>query len=166
MSYELHQKNCFLYYVQADHLRGEEIGGAIRRLYDAGAHNVNVVPSVTKKNRPGYVFFIDTDEAGRDTVEDAIQLELRVSGWHCVPTRHSYLTVNVVKRTLRIEADGKSVPFQAEIKIAYGAEKIVRPEFRSCEQLKEKLEEIGIRRSINACADLILDAFRRAGEEA
>lgn len=158
----MHQKNSCIFYVQTDHLSGEEIGCAIRKLYGAGAHNVNVLSTVTKKNRPGYIFLIDTDESSMHAVEEALQLELRVSGWHCIPTQHRYLNVDCVKKTLQIETDGKSFRFPAELKIAYGAERIVRPEFRSCEHLKEKLEEMGVKRSLDACADLIRDAYRRA----
>ena len=35
------------------------MGSVIEYLYDAGACNVQVIPTITKKNRPGYLFLID-----------------------------------------------------------------------------------------------------------
>ncbi len=158
---EIYTKEGWLYYVQTDHLRGEEIGPAIDYLYNAGAHNVQVVSAVTKKNRPGYIFFIDTDANHLDSVEEAIILELRVSGWHLISSKHRHLEVDYLKCSVPIVLEDLSIEYSAEIKKAYGVEETIRPEFRSCKALKEILEKNGKRCSIDTCAQLIREGYKK-----
>ena len=66
---DIHSKDGLVFMVQADHLSGECVGQAIGHLYTAGAANVQVVPAITKKNRPSYLFFIDCRPDSADRVE-------------------------------------------------------------------------------------------------
>ena len=158
-------KEGWVYYVQTDHLSGEEIGSSIESLYDAGAHNVQVVPTITKKNRNGAIFLIDTNAKNKDAVEQAIILELRVSGWHRIRTDHRHLEVDYLKCTLPICYEGIRVNFEAEIKKSYGVETTLRPEHRSCERLKQLLKNGGKACSIETCSQLIRDAYMQANRD-
>ena len=55
----LYTKEGILLLVQTDHLDGETLGNLIGRFYDEGAKNVQVISSLTKKNRPGHLILID-----------------------------------------------------------------------------------------------------------
>ena len=132
-------KEGWVYYVQTDHLSGEEIGSSIESLYDSGAHNVQVLPTITKKNRYGALFLVDTSAKHKDAVEQAIILELHVSGWHCIRADHRHLEVDYLKCMLPICYEGVQVNFEAENKKSYGVETALRPEHRSCERLKQLL---------------------------
>jgi uncharacterized protein (DUF111 family) len=158
MDLNLHTKEGCLFYVQEDHLTGEEIGSSIDRLYRAGAHNVQVIPTVTKKNRIGHLFLIDTTDARRNSVEKEIILSLRVSGWHCISTIHRYLSVDYLKEPLTVKTGNESFIFTAEIKKTYGIETTLRPENRSCSALQQKLADLGIYVSLHTCSCLILNA--------
>ncbi len=76
------QKERLLFLVQCDNLEGEQAAPAMESLYEAGAKNVQLLSSLTKKGRPGYVFLIDGDEASADAIESVIVKELGVTGWH------------------------------------------------------------------------------------
>ena len=156
MDWNLHAKEGCLFYVQEDHLTGEEIGSSIDRLYQAGAHNVQVIPTVTKKNRAGHLFLIDTTDDRRRSVEKEIILSLRVSGWHCISTVHQYLSVDYMKEPLTVKTGNESFIFTAEIKKTYGIETTLRPENRSCSVLQQKLADSGICISLHTCSCLIL----------
>ncbi len=46
---------------QIDHVSGEITGFAIGKIMELGANNVQLIPTITKKNRPGSIIMIDVD---------------------------------------------------------------------------------------------------------
>lgn len=78
----VYSKEGLLFLVQDDHLSGELLGSAIEYLYAVGARNVQRVPSVTKKNRPGQAIFIDAPVNLAQGIERLIVEELASTGWH------------------------------------------------------------------------------------
>ena len=56
------EKNTQILYVQVDRVDGEAAGYLIEEIYAAGAGNVQLIPSLTKKGRPGYILFIDVSQ--------------------------------------------------------------------------------------------------------
>ncbi|MGM9530246.1 nickel insertion protein, partial [Intestinibacter sp.] len=84
-------KKGTIFIAQVDHLSGECIGQAIELFYNRGASNVQVIPTITKKNRPSYIFFIDCREQYKDTIEETIFKELNTGGLHIIETIHKYL---------------------------------------------------------------------------
>ena len=99
---DIHSKDGLVFMVQADHLSGECVGQAIGHLYTAGAANVQVVPAITKKNRPSYLFFIDCRPDSADRVEEAI-----AAPWNSV-FRERRSTLLWRARNLRAAACGPS----------------------------------------------------------
>lgn len=143
----IYTKEGMIFYVQVDHLCGEVLGKVIDYLYDAGACNVQVIPSITKKNRPGHVFLIDCRPDHADAVESVIARELTSGGWHRIDTQHRHLSQKVIRRNLQIELPGKTEMFTALYKQT--GDGPPRPEFESCAQLKEVLEQDQISISLN-----------------
>ena len=54
----MHSDNILML-VQTDDLSGEQVGYAIQQLIELGVDNVQVMPTVTKKNRHAYLVLID-----------------------------------------------------------------------------------------------------------
>ena len=131
-------------WVQLDHLSGEAIGPAIEMLYEAGASNVNVISTVTKKNRPGYIFVIDVRPERLEEAEEAVKRELQVSGWHRINTLHCYCSVEYRKEEIKVSCPGEEFVLSAEYKIAGGDEFNARPEARSCAALRDELSARGL----------------------
>ena len=48
---------------QVDDVSGELLGEFIRRVEALGARNVQIVSSITKKGRPGYIVYVDVPES-------------------------------------------------------------------------------------------------------
>ncbi len=152
-------KKGVLIIVQVDHLNGELLGSVIDTIYEAGASNVNIVSSVTKKNRPGYMVFIDVLPAYMEAVETAAVRELNVSGWHRVTTEHCYLPVDYKKREYEILANDISFQLTVEAKVINGDTSGIRPENRSCVMLKKKLEEAGVIISLGRAYQLLYESL-------
>lgn len=136
----MREKDGAVLFVQADHLSGEVLGAAIEMLYQAGASNVNVVSSITKKNRPGYIIFIDCLPGALPNIEEVIVRELRVSGWHRIDTKHCYHNVGMLTKNVCVHIPGQDFSFLAEGKILDDDIENLRPESRSSLALKRELE--------------------------
>lgn len=162
---QIYSKQGQLFYVQTDSLSGELLGSAIDELYAAGACNVQVIPSVTKKNRPGHVFLIDTRKDCAESVEQTILRELRVTGWHRIDSEHRHLQVDYLKRTVTFQGMGSCFTLELEAKKAYGQEVFIRPEHRSCVKLKQALQACGYIRSLPECYEILGEIFAGACTE-
>ena len=135
-----HSKAGTVFMVQVDHLAGEQLGFAIQQFYDAGASNVQVVSSITKKNRPSYIFFIDCREEYRTAVEEAIPKELGAGGWHVIKTVHHYQFSDSVKRRVCVHPEGQDALYVTVVgkKFENGN---LRPEHESVLEFQEAIYE-------------------------
>ena len=86
---DIYTKTGLLFVIQVDHLSGEIIGDLIESFYSAGAKNVQVISTITKKNRPAYMIVVDGNEASADEIERVIVEECGSSGWHRISTKHT-----------------------------------------------------------------------------
>ena len=133
-------KPGILFIVQVDHLSGEIAGSAIEFFYAAGAANVNVLATVTKKNRPGHIFIIDGHPDAADAIEEVIMRELGSSGWHRMETIHRHVKVEPISRDIIIRCDNRFLPFLAEGKRIIGKQVNLRPEHGNCVFLRSEIE--------------------------
>ncbi len=131
-------------FVQVDHLSGELIGTAIEDFYEAGARNVQVIPTVTKKNRPGHLFLIDAPQDRLAAVESLI-LELGSSGWHLIETAHRHVATEIRDVEVTFETPEGPFDFAVRVKVVRGHGENMRPEHSSCLALREILGMKGVR---------------------
>ncbi|MGN0293438.1 MAG: nickel insertion protein [Lachnospiraceae bacterium] len=134
---DIYTKPGYLFVVQVDHLSGECIGQVIDLFYQAGASNVQVVSSVTKKNRPSYMIFIDCREQYVETIEQTIVRELHVGGWHRIETSHSFLHNEVLNYEICVQKDDSRRTYSVQAKHFIGGG--TRPEHDSVVRLKEDI---------------------------
>ncbi len=158
---EIYNKDGVIFYVQVDHLSGEILGSVIDFLYQAGAGNVQVIPTVTKKNRPAHLFLIDAKPDCADGVERVLAEEMGVTGWHVLHTRHRHLAVDYLKRRVTFRCGGRQFQMEVEGKLAHGAEKTIRPEHRSCVALRTRLREADVNLPLTACGQILLEILRQ-----
>jgi uncharacterized protein (DUF111 family) len=90
------EKKSRLILVQVDSVSGEVLSFAIGKLMELGANNVQLVPTITKKNRPGNIIIIDTDADKEKMVADFLAKELKVSGYHRIDTSHVFHKITFV----------------------------------------------------------------------
>jgi pyridinium-3,5-bisthiocarboxylic acid mononucleotide nickel chelatase len=111
------KKKARLLFAQADHVSGEVTGYAVGRIMELGARNVQLISSITKKNRPGHIIIIDTDDKHEGVIADFLARELKISGYHRIDTSHIFQRVTLSQKNLVIRAAGKRRTFRCEIKI-------------------------------------------------
>jgi len=103
------EKRSRLLFAQVDHLSGEVLGFALEKLMESGARNVQVIPSTTKKNRPGSILIIDTDEKQEEPIARFLMEELKISGYHRIDATHVFHRVSFLTKSLRLARNGATV---------------------------------------------------------
>ncbi|HXY54299.1 MAG TPA: nickel insertion protein [Nitrospirota bacterium] len=111
------KKKARLLFAQVDHVSGEVTGFAIGRIMELGARNVQLVSSITKKNRPGNIIIIDTDDAKEGVIARFLARELKVSGYHRIDTLHVFQQITFQQRDLEVAVKGKKRTIRCEVKI-------------------------------------------------
>lgn len=143
-------KEGLVFMVQVDHLTGENLGQIINYFYEAGASNVQVVPTITKKNRPAHLFFIDCKSKYSNNIEEIIVRELRSGGWHRIATEHRHLSTDLIKIPIVVISESCRFDFIVEGKQFGEGTSNIRPEHENCVALKDIIyEKYGVHISLN-----------------
>ena len=107
---------------QIDNVPGDSLAHVIDCLIKEGAHNVNLIPSLTKKGRPGYLLLIDAPRLNQSHMERLLVGELGVLGWHVLPSQHFHLEMGAVEREVRFSARGRELSLKVPLKTARSAD--------------------------------------------
>ena len=79
--------------VQIDDRSGEELRQGLEGLMDMGVRNYQVLSSLTKKGRPGFVLLLDLDSAIEGEVMTYLAAELGAWGYHRLQSVHEHFDV-------------------------------------------------------------------------
>ena len=153
---DIYEKEGVVLLVQTDHLSGELMGTAIADLYEAGAFNVQVIPSVTKKNRPANCFIIDCAPTGLEAVENVILDELESTGWHRLTSGHRHVVTEIQEFQMEFDTPKGRAEFPVRVKTVPCRPGRWRPEHDSCTALRTFLSEKGMELSLNETRQFIL----------
>ena len=135
---------------QVDDVPGELIGEFIQRAVDIGAKNVQVVPSITKKNRPGYIVYVDVAESFENDIAALFGAELGTWGYRIIAAEHKHFEIE------RFDVQVKVCASQVEHEFALRAKRISQAEVftrvkveyddlsKICASLRELNESISI----------------------
>jgi len=155
-----HEREGRLLFVQIDHLSGELLGEALTQLCSAGAMNVQLLPTLTKKGRPGQLLLVDVRQDKIGPVEKTLLAELGVTGWHSLTTQHVYFGTEIVNRDLTIQTPLGVLHAQVAGKRLTNRQSPVTPEHSSCVELRERLcTEGGVRIPLRELVRLVSSAL-------
>ena len=90
---------------QVDDASGELLGKVIKQLQAAGAINVQLASSLTKKGRPGYLLFIDLHDEQEDEIAEILAGELGVWGYRVLASQHKHFSIKKERYRLIIYND-------------------------------------------------------------
>jgi uncharacterized protein (DUF111 family) len=128
---------------QADHLSGEELGGFIEALQEAGVGSLQVSPTVTKKNRPGQIILIDLGREGGTAPATDVLAAYGLSGFHLIETRHFHLPHS--KTSARVVAcyNGSKIKAEVGVKRLCQSNKSesIRIEYDDLKHLSRRIEQ-------------------------
>jgi len=111
------EKQSRLILAHVDHVSGEVLGFAVERIMECGARNVQLIPTITKKNRPGHILLVDAEAAKEEDIAEFLVKELSVSGYHRIDTTHVFQRVTFAKKKLTIRVNGRVRIFQCKVKL-------------------------------------------------
>lgn len=144
-------QRVLVYETNLDDVTGEDIGDLIRSLSGAGALDVHVLPTTTKKNRPGFLLRVISDPGNPNNLVGTI---IKMTGTLGVRKRLEYrICLRRAFETVSIIAGGRS--HEVRVKLAYDASGTLvnaKPEF---EDLKVVSDRTGI-----SPRDLRLEALK------
>ncbi len=164
---ERHEEEGRLVIVQVDHLSGELLGDALGRLWASGARNVQLLPTLAKKGRPGQIVMIDARARDLAAIEEALLAELGVTGWHTIETRHVCFATEIVTQDVEVRTPSTVLRAQVAGKRRRGGAGSVVPEHDSCVALREKLAaEANFRVPLRELIPLVREALNASGRAA
>ncbi len=119
----MRKKQSSIWIVQADHLSGESLGSVIETLLDFGAKNAHIIPTVTKKNRPGHIIFIDiTNAMAQEKIEKYLVEDLGIYGHHRIITEHHYAVTQVIERPVMVKTPEGEINLSVKLKSTNSAD--------------------------------------------
>jgi uncharacterized protein (TIGR00299 family) protein len=138
-----------------DNVSGEILGHSFSNLLEAGALDVTIIPTITKKNRPGHLLRVITRPSDTLKVSEAIIRETGTLGVRVLPQVHR----NIAERkiiSIPLEINGEQ--HKIDIKVGLIGEEIISiaPEY---EDAKEISQRTGI--SLKNVMKQANDEFRR-----
>jgi pyridinium-3,5-bisthiocarboxylic acid mononucleotide nickel chelatase len=120
-----------------DNTTGEVVGHIFSRLLEVGALDVTVIPTITKKNRPGQLLRVVTRPSDCDTVAESIIRETGTLGVRVLP----YIHRNIASRkvvSIKVIINGKEE--DVRIKVGMIGNEIINysPEFEDAHKISKK----------------------------
>lgn len=152
-------KEGVLILVQLDRLTGEEIGWMLETLSIPGVRNRNLIPSLTKKGRMGYLLLIDAEPDAEDEVGRFLMENLDTYGYHRIKTEHVHH--KTVTRVVRVLVSGGEKSIEAKVRLKGREDKEDAPYFiesddlfslheRIVEELRGSISPTKLRRDIES----------------
>jgi uncharacterized protein (DUF111 family) len=160
-----HQREGLLLVVQIDHLPGDLLGEALDSISSAGAKNVQLIPTLTKKGRPGQILIVDVPPGLETTIEEVLLSEVGVTGWHALATQHVYYSTEILDIDLALLTPSGVLRHKVSGKRLVRDGSALVPEHRSCVELNERLaSECGLRVPLRELVRLIDEALNNGDE--
>lgn len=103
--------------VQVDDANGETLQHVVDRLVGAGARNVQILGTTTKKGRPGYMCLVDLPSEREDDVAEILAIELGAWGYRILESRHRHFDITLKQRSVKVVCRGRTL--FAEVRCKY-----------------------------------------------
>ncbi|MCC4769905.1 DUF111 family protein [Methanosarcina sp. DH2] len=143
-----------------DNITCDQVPYLIEELMKLGAKNVHVVPALTKKGRPEYIFLIDSEKDTLDSLAEFMALETGALGVRLLKTEHYPFDYELRKLCLSFR-DENDLPLwegEIDIKIVIGKEQkplSARVEYEELKELASRVREAGLKLSMYEIKELI-----------
>lgn len=155
---ELENENISILETNVDDVSGEVLGHIFQGLIKRGARDVSILPTVTKKNRPGHLLRVIAKPQDAQQISEEIIRETGTLGVRVIPYAHRNIAHRKIE-SLNVLIDGKQ--FKIDIKIGMIGKDIisVKPEY---EDVKYVAEATG--RQLKDVTDIAVQEFRNSSK--
>ncbi|HSQ02375.1 MAG TPA: nickel pincer cofactor biosynthesis protein LarC [Methanobacterium sp.] len=136
-----------------DNVTGELMGHIFNVLLKFGARDVSIIPTITKKNRPGHLLRVIAKPSDSDTLSEVIIRETGTLGVRVIPYVHRNIASRKIM-TVTLEIREKRI--EIRIKIGMIGDEIIsiKPEY---EDIRKVSEETGI--PLKDVTNMAIDVF-------
>lgn len=101
---------------QVDDVPGELLGEFIQRVETLGARNVQIVASITKKGRPGYIVYVDVPASLESEVANLLGAELGTWGYRVLAAEHKHFDIERADIKVTVVLNQGSYDFEVRAK--------------------------------------------------
>ena len=134
---EIQEDKVSILETNLDNVTGELMGHIFKVLMKVGARDVSVIPTITKKNRPGYLLRVIAKPMDCDMISEVIIRETGTLGVRVIPYVHRNITSRKIV-PLNVDINGKT--FEIQIKVGMIGNEIisVKPEYEDARRISEE----------------------------
>ncbi|MHA1269747.1 MAG: nickel pincer cofactor biosynthesis protein LarC [Candidatus Helarchaeota archaeon] len=122
-----------------DDVTGEIIGNIITEMMESGnIKDINVIPTITKKNRPGYIIKVISDIQNENNNIKYLMRETGTLGVRVYRIRRKILKREIVHKLVRIKDKDFNIPF----KVSWADTEVInfKPEFNDVKRISKELK--------------------------
>lgn len=130
---ELERETITTLETNIDDVSGEVLGYLLEKLYEEGALDVQIMPTITKKNRPGYMIFVLCNQGREDKLARILMEESGTLGVRVSTKQMRYAS----KREIgKVEVSLPGYKGYARVKVSFtGSVKHVKAEFDDAKKI-------------------------------
>ena len=110
------EKEGILLITQIDHLTGEDISWALEALDVPGIRNRNLIPTLTKKGRVGYLLILDVEPEAEAGMGRLLFETFGTHGHHRIQTQHVYQETVIKEVSLIVQREERSLCEKVRLK--------------------------------------------------
>lgn len=120
-----------------DNVTGELMGHIFKVLMKFGARDVSVIPTITKKNRPGYLLRVIAKPIDCDMISEVIIRETGTLGVRVIPYVHRNITSRKIV-PVKVDINGKTFGIQLKVGMIGNEIISVKPEYEDALRIAEE----------------------------
>jgi len=134
---EIQKDHVSILETNLDNVTGEIMGHIFKVLLKHGARDVTIIPTITKKNRPGHLLRVIAKPVDCDTLSEAIIRETGTLGVRVIPYVHRNIAT---RKIIPVKININSKTFEINIKIGMIGNEIisVKPEYEDARNVSEE----------------------------
>lgn len=111
---------------QVDDAPGELLGEVMNTLVEKGAKNVQLLSSLGKKGRPGYVLMIDIPADHEMDIAAVLGADLGIWGYRVLHSEHKHFDIERHETMVEVTSDGITEVFPMRIKCIFNGDELLR----------------------------------------
>lgn len=134
---ELQRDHVSILETNLDNVTGELMGHIFKVLLKYGARDVSIIPTITKKNRPGHLLRVIAKPVDCDTLSEVIIRETGTLGVRVIPYVHRNITSRKII-PVQVDINGKTVEIMIKVGMIGNEIISVKPEYEDARKVSEE----------------------------
>ncbi len=134
---EIQKDHVSILETNLDNVTGELMGHIFKVLLKHGARDVSIIPTITKKNRPGHLLRVIAKPVDCDTLSEVIIRETGTLGVRVIPYVHRNITSRKIV-PIQIDINGKTAEIRIKVGMIGNEIISIKPEYEDARKVSEE----------------------------